>query len=258
MLPHPPLSNNSSISPRVRNMDEFTNLWNHTTEKGGIKLILADEHRVKYYAPYVKPPLTEKEKEREAARVEFICQRDVTNIGLTKKPPTKIMKSKTLNKRQLEIENRLLKPYRESEYLTNQLYEKVRILQVERDKLNPKKISNNNSNNGNDNNNESLEDGDEFNESDIKLHDINNRVMLARERRSTLMSISDAMKLEKYQQNLEESEKRLQRLQHIRAKDNKPTASSAWKAIFLTLLIVNRMRTYVNLRKVGEHSVAAQ
>lgn len=93
MIPQPPPA-------RTRNIEEFTNLWNHNTERGGIKLMLADEHRVKFYAPFVKPALSEKDKEREMKRVEFLCQRDVGKT-IAKRPPSKIRSSKNAGRRQL-------------------------------------------------------------------------------------------------------------------------------------------------------------
>jgi len=78
----------------IRSLDEFSRLWNHTSDKNGIKLILPDEYRDKHYIPYKKPPLTDAQKKREDNRIDFLCQREIQNVAITARPPATVMPSK--------------------------------------------------------------------------------------------------------------------------------------------------------------------
>jgi len=151
-----------------------------------------------------------------------------------------------------EIENRLLKPYRESEHLTNQLFEKVRLIKGEQAAAKPSpRIP------AAESTPESDEEGGDHFSTDHKLT-VDERAHVVLQRRSTIIAVADAEMLAKYQEHMDAANRKVSILQMNRRKSRKRTPGAVWKSIFLTLLIANRMRTYINLRKIGSHSIAAR
>jgi len=156
-----------------------------------------------------------------------------------------------------DVENRLLKPCRTSTHAATQLFERVRLIKEQREKKNTKikyPLS------ARSETSEPAEESDAFDCSEClsPRPPVSEKLSLVRERRTSINEIANAKLIAKVKESEQQANRRVAMLKSSRKKTSKPSPGAVWKSIFLTLLIVNRMRAYIDLRKEGEHSIAAQ